>query len=166
MRCHFHSSSQGACLRVCSAERLPRLCASKCFLTSGTAPHLVMKVSHTSSRSYTDPRCALQTQAHAPVQISTHTLRSCEVQRCAQAASAVLLLCSLFSCTPCAFSLSHSVPFGLPLCSRRFSPLSPAPILPSYLLSSRSLPHHLLLSVSFKVRTDSVFCRCSVFKAS
>lgn len=79
-----------------------------------------------------------------------------------------LFSCTLFSLST--FSLSHSVPFlpclSVPIVSHLFPHLPSFPLFPSHLLSSDILPYHLLLSVNFKVHTDSVFCRYGVFKAS
>lgn len=113
---------------------------------------------------------------HPHMRIQTHTspcIHLCKYSHThweAVRLRGMLCLCSsvfytLFSCTPSTFSLSHGVPFCLPFCSCRFSPLFPAPIFPSHLLSSHTLPYRLPLCVNFKVCIDSVFCRCSIFKA-
>lgn len=52
------------------------------------------------------------------------------------------------------------VSLSVPLISHLSPQLS---IFPSHLLSFHSLPLRLLLSVSFRVCTDSVFCRCGAF---
>lgn len=65
------------------------------------------------------------------------------------------------------FSLTHSVPFppclSVSFISHLFPHLPSFPLLPLHLLSSHILPYLHLLSLHFKARTDSVFCRCVVF---
>lgn len=104
------------------------------------------------------------TRSHAqniPVYILAYTVWSCEVR--SQPASAVLrfTLCSHVHAPPFHLVTVYlPVSLSVPLISHLSPQLS---IFPSHLLSFHSLPLRLLLSASYRVCTDSVFCRCGAF---
>lgn len=107
------------------------------------------------------------THPHAPTQGTyylctySHTQREAEVR--SQPASAFLrfTLCSHAHAPPFHLVTAYlPVSLSVPLIPHLSPQLS---IFPSHLLSFHRLPLRLLLSVSFRVCTDSVFCRCGAF---
>lgn len=126
-------------LRVCFAECLPWQYAFKCFLTLGTALHMLINMSHTTHyQTYMHPHAHTDTHKHihSPVQIFARTLWSCEVKRYSQSASAVLCfaLCSHVHPPPFHLVTAYlSACLSVPIVSHLF-PQLPSSLLISFLL--------------------------------
>lgn len=159
-------------LWICFAKRVPCQHAFKCFLTLGTALHTLIKkwvthhiITHSLlAHTYMHPHSHADTFTCA--NIHTHIVVKLWGWEVLSICLCTSVFYTLFSCTLFFLSLSFSLSHSVPIVSHLFPHLPSFPLFPTHLLSSLILPYRLLLSVNFKVGTDSVFCRYVVFKAS